>query len=153
MKKPIGLLGIVGCVVCTVSMTLAAIGVAGAAATSAASGMAGMGGATAPAHQAAWLTFVLQYGPEILGVSVILVSISLFLKRKLAVWAGVGGGGILYWGMYLQPSIILMYGTAVVTMIIWGWAYVRYSPRMAWGSARRKARAVKSADAWSQDGE
>lgn len=137
MKKPIGILGIIGCVVCTVSMTLAAIGVAGAAATSAASGMAGMSGGSPPTHEASWLTFLLQYGPEILGISVLFISISFFLKRKIAVIPGMVGGAILYWGMYMQPSVPWMYGSMAIAAIIWMVAYVCYSPRALRANQRR----------------
>ncbi|MDA8379326.1 MAG: hypothetical protein M0020_00585, partial [Actinomycetota bacterium] len=104
------------------SMLLPLVGVAGAGVASGAqasggsmAGMAGMGpapaaraaassGAAAPRHPGGVLGFLVTIGPELLVVSILLVTVSLALRRRAAALPALVAGGLLYWGMYAQGS-------------------------------------------------
>jgi hypothetical protein len=113
-----GLSGLVGTLVCSLSMVAAPLGLIAVGGTAAAQGgMAGMGsehhgaGATASPE---WLDVPLRWGPEILVVSVLLIVASVALQRRWAALPAIGGGLILYIGMYVQPNLAVMYGAIVV---------------------------------------
>ena len=88
-------------------MVLPVIGVAGAAA---AGGMQGMDGMAGP-PQGGVLGVLTTYGPVILAVSILLVTLSLGLRRPVAAIPALAAGAVLYWGMYAQPSYPVMYLT------------------------------------------
>jgi len=123
-----GLSGLVGTVVCSLSMVAAPSGLIAAGGTAAAQGgMAGMGsehhGAGAAAYPE-WLDALLRWGPEILVVSVLLIVASVALRRRWATLPAIGGGLILYIGMYVQPNLAVMYGAIVVGTVLLILAYV-----------------------------
>jgi hypothetical protein len=76
------------------------------------------------AHAPGWLDALLRYGPVILVVSVLLVAVSVALRRRLAALPAIGGGLILYVGMYAQPNLAVMYGTIIVGTALLVLAYV-----------------------------
>lgn len=115
-----GLLGVTGSVACTVAMMLPVIGAAGAGA---AAGMSGMADMTGPA-QGGLLGVLLQYGPIILVVSVVLVTVSVALRRPVAAVPALAAGALLYWGMYAQPSYPVMYGSLALGFAVWGTIYL-----------------------------
>lgn len=118
----------IGCVVCVVSMVLAALGVVGTGVIAASSSM-DMANMTVQNSSASssLFGFLLQYGKSIFILSVILVTLSVGLKRKGATLLVLLGGIILYWGMYLQNSLYGMYFTVVIGFLIWGVTYTRYA--------------------------
>lgn len=132
--------GLGGTLLCSLSMTAAAVGLfAAGGAAAAQGGMAGMGagdhggsGAGA-AHNPEWLNVLLRLGPEILVVSLLLIAASVALRRRWATLPALGGGLILYLGMYGQPNLALMYGAIFVGTILLVLAYVA-SLRPARGS-------------------
>ena len=144
-----GFAGTCGSLACTASMVLPLVGVAGAGVASGArasggsmAGMAGMGpapaaraaassGAAAPSHLGDVLGFVVTIGPELLVVSILLVTVSLALRRRAAALPALFAGALLYWAMYAQGSDALMYATIAVGYAIWAatYAWTRQRPR------------------------
>ena len=55
----------------------------------------------------------------ILIVSVVLVTVSLAVRRPLAAVPALAFGALLYWGMYGQPSHLLMYLTLALAYAGW----------------------------------
>ena len=76
------------------------------------------------AHAPGWLDALLRYGPVILIVSVLLIAASVALRRRLAALPAIGGGLILYVGMYAQPNLAVMYGMIIVGTALLVLAYV-----------------------------
>ncbi len=70
-----------------------------------------------------WLDFVLRWGPEILFVSVVLIVVSVALRRRSAALPAIGGGVVLYVGMYAQPNLALMYAAMAVGTVLLVLAY------------------------------
>jgi len=99
-------------------MTAAAIGVfAAGGAAAAKDSMSGMGSSSSSGSASpspAWLDTLLRFGPEILIVSILLLTITVGLRRRVAVVPAVIGGGVLYVGMYVQPNLPVMYGAMVI---------------------------------------
>lgn len=73
--------------------------------------MAGMGTANSPGSSSlpAWLDPIVRFGPEILVASLLLVVAGVALRRRSAAGPAVVGGVVLYVGMYMQKSLLLMY--------------------------------------------
>lgn len=133
------------------SMVLPLVGLAGAgaAAGAQASGgsMAGMGppptsaskattaASTAASHPGGVLGFLVTIGPELLVVSVLLVTVSLALRQRVAAIPALAAGALLYWGMSAQASDAVMYATIAIGYVIWAatyaWTRVQRSPRLA----------------------
>ena len=111
-----------GAVACSTAMTLAALGVVGASAAGTAQGMAGMGSPPQGAGASGILGFLLDHGPAILFVSAVLVVLALIVERRswqrgtLAALAGA----LLYWGMYVQAGIAVMYIAMAIGLGAWG---------------------------------
>ena len=95
----------------------------GGAAANADSGHHG-GAGSGTAHAPGWLDIVLRWGPEILVVSVLLIVISAALRRRSAALPAIGGGLVLYVGMYAQPNLTLMYPAMAVGTLLLVLAYV-----------------------------
>ena len=87
-------------------------------------------------HNPGWLDAILRFGPGILIVSVLLVAVSVALRRREAALSAIGGGLILYVGMYAQPNLALMYGAIAVGTVLLLLAYVA-SLRLAEEANRR----------------
>lgn len=158
-RKAAGVAGTCGSLACIASMVLPLVGVAGAGVASGAqagggsmAGMAGMGpapaeravaasGAAAPSHAGGVLGFLVTIGPELLVVSILLVTVSLALRRRVAALPAPFAGALLYWGMYAQGSDALMYATIAVGYAIWAatYAWTRLRPRVSeatWAALR-----------------
>lgn len=134
-----GVTGTCGSLACIASMVLPLIGLAGAgvaAGVQATGGsMAGMGPAptstsaaisaasTASSHPGGVLGVLVTVGPELLVVSILLVSLSLALRRRVAAAPALVAGALLYWGMYAQPSDSVMYATIAFGYVIWAATY------------------------------
>lgn len=130
-----GVAGSCGSLACIASMVLPLVGLAGAGAAAGAQAtggsMAGMGPAptststataassTASSHPGGVLGFLVTIGPELLVVSVLLVTVSLALRRRVAAVPALAAGALLYWGMYAQASVGLMYATIAVGYLVW----------------------------------
>jgi len=65
---------------------------------------------------------LLQAGPVILLVSIGAFALSLATRRWVTVIPALLVGGIIYWGMYGQPSLPVMYITMVLGLL--GWAVI-----------------------------
>ena len=108
---------------CTGSMILAALGVIGAAAASGSPSMSGMGGI----HHGAARTsgegigrFLVDHGPSIFIVSIIPVTVTLLLRRRTVSAAiAAATGGLMYWGMYIQSDVPVMYLTIAAGFVAW----------------------------------
>jgi hypothetical protein len=87
------------------------------------------------------LGILVTIGPELLVVSVLLVTVSLALRRRIAAIPALVAGALLYWGMYAQGSDALMYATIAVGYAIWAatYAWTRLRPRVSeatWAALR-----------------
>lgn len=136
-----GAAGLLGGVACSTSMTLAALGVAsvGAATAGATHGMAGM--TSQPSRAArnnAILTFLLDHGPAILIASTALVVVALGLWHWRAGALAALTGTLMYWGMYVQGDLAVMYAAMAIGLL--AWAALLLWPSM--GSAR-SGRAIR----------
>lgn len=109
-----------GTLLCSLSMTAAAVGVfaaGGAAAAKDTGSMSGMGGPSSSGSASpspAWLDFLIRFGPEILIVSILLLTFAVGLRRRDAIVPALSGGLILYVGMYAQPSLPVMYAAMAI---------------------------------------
>lgn len=128
-RKVSGILGVLGCVVCIASMIVAVVGAVGVGAAAAGNsmGMADMGsmGSTSSGQSSAFLRFLLDYGQPIFLVSVALVVFSIGIKQKAASVTVLLFGFLMYWGMYLQSSLFIMYITILLGFLMWGVIYAR----------------------------
>lgn len=129
-----GIPGIVGCIVCMGSMILAAVGVAGTVVSGSMSamsmtgmGMNNMSGMSSPG----WLETILKFGPAILIVSVLLVTLSIGIRRRAFIIQALMGGAIMYLGMYMTTNITLMIIATIVGFVVWGVLYFKsFSKKM-----------------------
>lgn len=111
-----GALGAVGSVTCAGSMA-AILVTAGVGAAGASTSMAAMAGSTR--HLTGFLGAMNTAGPAILVVSMVLVAVSFALRRPLAGAVVLLAGGVLYWGMYGQTSIAVMYVSLAIGFAVW----------------------------------
>ena len=117
--------GGIGAFACAVSMVLAALGIAGTAAAASGSmaGMSGVGnrptGAGAGGSSNAALAFLLQAGPAILVISIALLTISLGIRRRTAAPIAVVVGALMFWGMYGQSRLAVMYLSLALGVVAW----------------------------------
>jgi hypothetical protein len=109
------------------SMVLPVVGLAGAGAAvgaqADAGSMPGMG-PTPSNHPGGILGVLVIIGPELLVASIILVTVSLTLRRRGAAFLSLVAGAMLYWGMYAQGSVTLMYTTMAGGYVIWALTYL-----------------------------
>lgn len=124
-----GLFGVMGCILCLISMVIPVVGAIGSA--SAAAGMASMDRMSSTGPQSAAippgsLGFLLHFGPEILGVSILLVAISLELRQKILAVPALAAGALLFWGMYGQRDSVMMYSMLGVAFAVWAALYVKW---------------------------
>jgi len=114
-----GLAGLAGGLACSVAMTLAALGLAGAGASTVGT-MQGMGSMSGTSNgRNTVLAFLIDNGRLILVGSIVLVLIPLLLWRWPAAVAAAAGGALMYWGMYVQSDITLMYVTMAIGLAGW----------------------------------
>jgi len=122
-QAAIGIMGVLGTLICMSAMLLAVLGVAGVGASAVMAGMPmGSQGQAASGQPTSILTFLLQAGPVILLVSIGAFALSLATRRWVTVIPALLVGGIIYWGMYGQPSLPVMYITMVLGLL--GWAVI-----------------------------
>ncbi len=118
--------GALGSLACSTSMILAALGLVGSAvaAGSSLADMPGMGSTATTASQpgplAGLLAFLVQAGPVIMIPSIAAMVVALGLGRRVAAIPALAAGAVIYWGMYLQPRLALMY--AAIAVGFFGWA-------------------------------
>lgn len=120
-QAAIGIIGVLGTLTCMGAMVLAAVGVAGVGASAAMAGMGPQGQATG-GHPTSILAFLLQAGPVILLVSIGTFALSLATRRWVAAVPVLLVGGVIYWGMYGQSRLSVMYVTMVLGLL--GWAVI-----------------------------
>jgi len=138
-----GALGVLASLACTAAMTLPVLGVAGAAAAAGARGAGGMDSMSSmyPAGGGdsggllGWL--LTYYGPALLVVSIVLVTLSVAVRRPLAAVPALLWGALLYWGMYGQPSYPVMYLTLALGYAGWIGTYL-------WAATRPDRRPSRS---------
>jgi hypothetical protein len=114
---------------------------AGAGASAAATGMAAMPG-TGGAPRHGLLGVLVRIGPGLLIASVLLITAAFALSRRpRAAVPGLLAGALLYWGMYAQPSLTLMYASIAVGYTAWAALYlwVRRQPAPGRGRGHRQA--------------
>lgn len=124
----LGALGIFGSLTCSAAMTAAAFGIGGAA-VGATGGMAAMsdaaGQATATGPIDAVVAFLVWAGPAILLLSLIAMGAATLTRRRAAAGLVLVAGVVLFWGMYLQPALSVMFGSiaaglaALVVAYVW----------------------------------
>jgi len=137
-QTAIGVMGVLGTLACMGSMVLAVVGVAGVGISASMAGMnTGAPGQATSGQQPGILAFLLQAGPVILLVSIGAFALSLATRRWVAAVAALLVGGVIYWGMYGQPRLPVMYVTMALGLL--GWAviflWVRSLPRRRASSA------------------
>lgn len=128
----IGGTGLLGGIACTTSMTIAALGFVGAAVVQASHlklTMADMNATSGPAvhHSNPVLAFLIAAGPTILIVSAVLFTLSLGLRRRWTVVPALAVGALMYWGMYVQSSVTIMYVASGIGIVIWLLLFVAVS--------------------------
>jgi hypothetical protein len=110
-------------------MVAAAIGLfasGGAAAAKGAgssmAGMSGMGSSSSSGGAASrypgWLDALIRFGPEILVISVVLLTLAVALRRPAAAVPALVGGAILYLGMYGQQNLAVMYVAMIIGTLL-----------------------------------
>jgi hypothetical protein len=113
--------GAAGSLACGASMLLAAAGASVSAAATGMTAMPGTGGA--PRH--GLLGVLVRTGPWLLIASALLITAAFALSRRpRAAVPGLLAGALLYWGMYAQPSLTLMYLSIAVGYTGWAALYL-----------------------------
>ena len=116
LRRPLGqilgALGIFGSLTCSAAMTAAAFGIGGAA-VAATAGMAAMSDAAGQARATGPIDVVVAFlvwaGPAILLLSLIAMGAATLTRRPAAAGLVVAAGVVLFWGMYLQPALSVMF--------------------------------------------
>lgn len=117
-QAALGIIGVLGTLACIGAMVLAAVGVAGVGTSAAMSGMSAQGSVN-QSQPASILAFLLQAGPVILLISMGAFALSLALRKWGAAVPVLLIGGVMYWGMYAQPRLPVMYVTMVLGLLGW----------------------------------
>ncbi len=122
--------GGLGVLACSVSMILVTVGLVGTAAAASGSiaGMAGMGSTSSGRTASSGLfgnlvSFLVQFGPPLLIISVVAIAASLGIRRHTAVIPAIVAGAVMYAGMYLQSSAALMYASIALGLSVWTSVY------------------------------
>ena len=144
-QTTIGLVGVLGTLTCMTAMLLAVIGVAGVGTSAAMAGMSmGTQGQAGSLQQEGLLAFLLQAGPVILLVSIGAFALSLAAKRWVAAVPALLVGGIIYWGMYGQPRLPVMYVTMALGLLCWAVIFLWVRGQFRRGPSSSSAREAKS---------
>ena len=116
-----GTIGVLGALICMGTMVLAAIGIAGAGAGAVMVGMSKGSAEQVNGSQSTggFLNTLLQAGPMILIFSIIVFALSLVLRNWLAASTALMVGSVMYWGMYGQPDLAVMYLTMGLSLLGW----------------------------------
>lgn len=118
-QATIGVVGVLGTLTCMGAMILAVIGVAGEGASASMARMSPGAQSGNGGPPTSILAFLLQAGPVILLVSIAAFALSLAVKRWVAVIPVLLVGGVIYWGMYGQPNLPLMYVMMALGLLCW----------------------------------
>lgn len=110
-------LGVCGAVACSVAMFALPLGIVGASVAAGAKAdsmqnMSGMPGADSVASRSVppWIAALNHVGPELMVASVALVLLAALLRKStLAAGTALAAGGILYYGMYAQARMSIMW--------------------------------------------
>jgi hypothetical protein len=129
-----GTAGLLGSALCASSMTLVSVGIG---VSSAATGMAAMSGATGT--HPGLLGLLLRAGPGLLVASVLLISSAFALKRPLAAGPALITGAVLYWGMFRQQRLTVMYLTIALGYTVWAALFL-------WARSSGRRRAIRRLD-------
>lgn len=116
-----GTIGVLGALVCMGTMVLAAIGFVGAGAGAVMGGMSRGSAVQVNGSQAtsSFLNTLLQAGPQLLIFFVIVFALSFALRSWLATSTALVVGGVMYWGMYGQSDLAVMYLTMGLSLLGW----------------------------------
>lgn len=117
-QTAIGIVGVLGTLICMGAMVLAAIGIAGVGASAVMAGMGPQEPATS-GQAAAILASLLQAGPTILLVSIGAITLAIASRRWVAAIPALLVGGVIYWGMYGQQRLPVMYVTMALGLLGW----------------------------------
>ena len=125
--------GAAGSLACTLAMTTALAGAFGAGAATGARAVTArhsMPGMATPTPGGP-LGGLIQYGPQILALSALLVTAGLAPRRPLAAVPGAAAGVLLWWGMYAQANLTVMYTAVALAYPAWTatWLWARHRPR------------------------
>jgi hypothetical protein len=86
------------------------------------------------------LAWLLRDGPALLVVSAVLVVLALGLRRPWTVLPAVAAAALMYWGMYVQPRLAVMYAASIVGLLVWIGLLVTARHTRGRGRSRRQAR-------------
>ena len=122
--------GAAGSLACTVAMTAALAGAFGTGAAAGARTITArhlMPGMATPAPGGP-LGRLIESGPQILAVSALLVTAGLARRRPLAAVPAAAAGALLWWGMYAQANLGVMYTAVVLAYATWttAWLWTRH---------------------------
>lgn len=115
-------------------MTAAAFGIGGATAVAAAGAMGGMAASAGGANSANGsspidpvVAFLVWAGPAILLLSVIALAAATVIRQPAATGLVLAAGTVLFWGMYLQAALSVMFVSIVAGLaglaVAYVWAY------------------------------
>lgn len=66
-----------------------------------------------------WPSLLTQYGPELLVASVVLTTLAVAFRRSLlGALTAIGGGVILYYGMYMQTNVSIMAALTIIGLTL-----------------------------------
>jgi hypothetical protein len=119
-----GALGIGGALLCSLTMVAPALGLIAVQTTQPSMDGVSSSGSTTQGQLPAWWDTIVGVGPEILVVSVLLVALTVALRRRLAALPAAAGGLILYLGTYAQPSLVVMDAATVLGIALLVLGYV-----------------------------
>ena len=124
-----GLTGAAGSLACTVAMTAAlagALGSGAAAGARAATRTGPMSGMATPSPGGP-AGVLIEYGPQILAASELLVTGALARRRLPAAVPAAAAGALMWWGIYAQASTTVMYLALALAYAAWTatWLWAR----------------------------
>lgn len=129
------LAGAAGSLACTVAMTASVAGALGAGAAAGARATAARGSMSGMATPApgGLLGGLIEFGPQILAISALLVTAGLARRRPPAAVPAAAAGALLWWGMYAQAGLTVMYLALTLGYAAWTatWLWTRRRPSPA----------------------
>ncbi len=118
-----------GSLACTVAVTAALAGAFGAGATAGARAITARHSMSGMATPGGPLGDLMEFGPQILAVSAPLVTAGLARRRPLAATPAAAAGALLWWGMYAQASLTVMYTALALAYPAWTATWLWTRPR------------------------
>lgn len=78
---------------------------------------------------------LIEFGPQLLAASVLLVTAGLASRRRMAAVPAGAAGALLWWGMYAQRSLTVMHAAEALAYAGWTatWLWTRRHPE-PWGT-------------------